>query len=345
MAAQIDLITPPRGRLGDGITITGTGFAAANNAVRLIEPDGTAHVQAIFSQSTTSIVISALAGAVTPDFQHNVEVTNNDDSSVSTLAWFVPKSLIDLETYRVAAQQPGQFEVLATERPSIAEAKDFERIAALAEFVRDAAVSANAKQIQGVDVDATAPTSGDVLEYDGVDYNPVPVNAREVQGETVSATTPTTGQVMEYTGSQWEPQDPPTGLIPKFVDTVAGSSSTYSVPANTLGADGDRLVFRASGDVSGGAATVELSFGGSTILSVSVSSGRPWMITGEIIRTGSSAQDCWGILRTDDGSGQELDLASLAEDLTASQDLDISQNGGAGSLTVDTMTVEFIEAP
>lgn len=62
--------------------------------------------------------------------------------------------------------------------------------------------------IQGVTIDATPPTTGQVLAYDGADWIPSDPDAVSLQGEPISATPPTTGQVLTYDGAEWVPDDP-----------------------------------------------------------------------------------------------------------------------------------------
>jgi len=90
--------------------------------------------------------------------------------------------------------------------------------------------SSNATEIQSVPVSATAPTSGQVLEYNGSDWVPTTPadagNATEIQSVPVSATAPTSGQVLEYNGSDWAPAAP-SGGGPFLVNPP-----TYYAPAS-----------------------------------------------------------------------------------------------------------------
>ena len=143
MAALVTLISPPRGRSGDAITITGTGFAAANNSVDLISPDGlTTIAQSITTENATTITLT-VSGSLVKDKQYLVRVTNDDDASESSLAWLSLEDTSTLQTYTLAGQQPGPVEDRDVEVPLRAEAKDFERLAMLAEYARDVAVSAS----------------------------------------------------------------------------------------------------------------------------------------------------------------------------------------------------------
>lgn len=152
MPAVITSISPPRGRVGDEITVNGTGFAAANNAVELVAPDGTTtYAQSITSQGATQVVFT-LAGALTSKgLQYLVRVTNQDDTTEDARAWLLLEDLATLETYRLSAQAPGPAENRATENPTIAEAKDWERLAMVAEFARDKALAGGSSELLGAE--------------------------------------------------------------------------------------------------------------------------------------------------------------------------------------------------
>lgn len=63
--------------------------------------------------------------------------------------------------------------------------------------------------LQGVPISATAPTTGQLLEYNGTEWTPTTpaatTNAGELQGVPISTTAPTNGQVLAYDGSDWIP--------------------------------------------------------------------------------------------------------------------------------------------
>ncbi len=130
MAAVITSISPVRGRVGDVITITGTGFSAANNSVDVITPaGGTTNAQTLTSQSTTELVFTLAepSGPLTVNFQNRVRATNDDDASNDSVHWLLKDTKANLCANALGAQQPGPFEVTATETATRAESKDLER--------------------------------------------------------------------------------------------------------------------------------------------------------------------------------------------------------------------------
>ena len=74
------------------------------------------------------------------------------------------------------------------------------------------AATTNAGELQGVPISATTPTNGQGLVYNGTDWIPTTPssNATEIQSIAVSATAPTNGQVLAYNGTDWVPTAPDT---------------------------------------------------------------------------------------------------------------------------------------
>ena len=72
------------------------------------------------------------------------------------------------------------------------------------------AATTNAGELQGVPISATTPTNGQGLVYNGTDWIPTTPssNATEIQSIAVSATAPTNGQVLAYNGTDWVPTNP-----------------------------------------------------------------------------------------------------------------------------------------
>jgi hypothetical protein len=62
---------------------------------------------------------------------------------------------------------------------------------------------ASAGEIQGRDVLATAPTTGQNLAWNGSAWAPAAVNAVQLQGRSISAAAPTTGHVLTWNGTTW----------------------------------------------------------------------------------------------------------------------------------------------
>lgn len=135
MAAVITALTPVRGRELTTLVIDGTGFSAANNTVR-IGPNAD-FVASISAQSTTQITVTVPAGQ-TVNFQAVVRVINNDDTTSFDRHWFVEKSIASLETDEIEQQQPGPVEDTTLEIDTVAEAKDYERLASYQEtWIKD----------------------------------------------------------------------------------------------------------------------------------------------------------------------------------------------------------------
>lgn len=61
-------------------------------------------------------------------------------------------------------------------------------------------------QLQGHAVSNTAPSTNQVLVWNGSSWTPGLGNAGYIQGTTVSSTAPTTGQSLAFDGTNWSPQ-------------------------------------------------------------------------------------------------------------------------------------------
>jgi len=126
---------------------------------------------------------------------------------------------------------------------------------------------------------------------------------------------------------------------------------TYSVPANTLTNSGDRLIIRASGRfaATANAKQIKLILGSETILDTTsqiVNSGS-WVIEGEIIRTGNTAQSTSAEYH---GAGLSLFTTASAVDLVQTNGIAtvlklVSTAAGDGDVTNRTLTVEWWPAP
>jgi len=130
MAVVITALSPGRGREGDTLTITGTGFAASGNAVTV---DGQA--ASIATEGTTEIVVT-VPGSLTTDQFVYVRVTNVVYDEV---LWWSKDEQEDIGNSDIIGQRPGPEEIargLENENPVYQEAKDYERVATLAEYNR-----------------------------------------------------------------------------------------------------------------------------------------------------------------------------------------------------------------
>lgn len=153
MAALITSITPGRGRDGDTlIEIAGTGFDGASNTVTV---DGQA---ATVTFNSTTLVRFTVPGGITLEQYVSVVLTNTVDTIFDNRLWYSQDSIVSQETVRLTGQIPGEDEIasgLGNEEPLIPQAKDYERIVTLLEFVRDIALSAPTSEQQTVTTTAT----------------------------------------------------------------------------------------------------------------------------------------------------------------------------------------------
>ncbi len=100
-----------------------------------------------------------------------------------------------------------------------------------------AGATIDASRIRGVDVDSTAPTSGQVLRHNGTLWVPATLvpsdagaapashthveadvtdldhDAVRLQGRDIASTAPSSGQVLKWNGSQWAPATDQTGAV------------------------------------------------------------------------------------------------------------------------------------
>lgn len=132
MPATVSKITEGRGRAAAVVVIEGVDFSPVNNSVTF---DGIA--AALGAQSTTSIT-ATVPGGLVADRHAIVVVTNLDDATASTWWWWVKPSTALLATYVLPVVVPGIDEAersLQVSDMRVAEAKYFERLAALLELI------------------------------------------------------------------------------------------------------------------------------------------------------------------------------------------------------------------
>lgn len=95
--------------------------------------------------------------------------------------------------------------------------------------------STNATELQGTAVGTTAPTSGQVLEFDGTAWSPSSsIDATALQGVAVATTTPTSGYVLEYDGTAWGPAALPTQTLTSLSGTLSAVVDLSSTAATTV---------------------------------------------------------------------------------------------------------------
>lgn len=144
MTAAIERIEPGRARAGETVRITGSGFGSyGHNLVRIDDGGG---FQDIPGADTTTIDETAIdiviPGGLARDRFLVVEVTNTENNT--TAIWWVYSqlTLVELETNRLPAKQPGAREATITfsgvpdEDPLIQEAKDWNRLGAKSELAQ-----------------------------------------------------------------------------------------------------------------------------------------------------------------------------------------------------------------
>lgn len=124
--------TPPRGRAGDTLVLTGA-FASSGNTVTV---DGIAAT--VGAESATSVSVTVPAGIRTDRFIP-VEVTNPDDGSTFTRQWWSKATPAELKSYLMPLQQPGPFEdwgaASSDEHARDIEAKDIEALHDLLQYL------------------------------------------------------------------------------------------------------------------------------------------------------------------------------------------------------------------
>ncbi|HUU94165.1 MAG TPA: hypothetical protein VM487_00365 [Phycisphaerae bacterium] len=147
---------------------------------------------------------------------------------------------------------------------------------------------------------------------------------------------------------------PVTALYEDHADhATAGTSKetldSFSLPANTLAADGERLRITAVflKDADANVVTVGIDFGGTTVSSrLAAGSDDPVIVSADIWRSGVGAQRCVGLANREGGPA-EVFYASTAEDETGA--ITIAAFGTtatqAGDVSLKSWFIEKIAAP
>lgn len=104
------------------------------------------------------------------------------------------------------------------------------------------------------------------------------------------------------------------------VQTGVGGTITYTVPANTLAANGDALLIIAGASNATANDAISVKFGGTTLHSCSPGINSGLLFVGVIVRTGASAQYSFGYWSASQG-GENGGQATAALNLAANQDL------------------------
>lgn len=153
--------------------------------------------------------------------------------------------------------------------------------------------------------------------------------------DTVLLTTPEVG-VMEFDSNRLyfthvltrniltATQDVPNTTAVGNITTGEDDLMTYTIPANTMPVNGDRITFRASGTIANNvnAKRLRVKYGGTTIMDtgaagIPVSAAIQWVVEGEIIRTGAATQKCNANLSTNNATlATYVGYSTAAETLT-----------------------------
>lgn len=168
----------------------------------------------------------------------------------------------------------------------------------------------NANSVQGRSVSTTAPTSGQVLKWNGTNWTPsadngasytagsgltltgtafsanstsAMWNASSVQGRSVSTTAPTSGQVLKWNGSSWAPSADNAGSTYTAGSGLTLTGTAFSANSSTAMWNSDKLQGRNIASTAPTSGQV-LSWNGSSWAPATVSSSgtSPWTTIGTI---------------------------------------------------------------
>lgn len=125
---------------------------------------------------------------------------------------------------------------------------------------------------------------------------------------------------------------------------------TYSVPANTMGTNGDYMSFRASGTIANNANAkrIRIKYGATTILDTGAA-GLPasvaasWKCEAEVIRTGAATQKCSGKLEVGNGTTYPfVAYVTAAETLSGAVTLKLTGEAtSTNDIVQETLTVRL----
>jgi len=132
MAVVISNISPPRVREGDVVTINGSGFSTtpSDNLV-LFDQEGVTP-----SSATATQLVCTVPPIDNRDGYIRVVVALDDGSGDQDTHWLWAKpTLVEMQTESIPGQVPGPGEDVDVAQADVAEAKDYERAATLAEYL------------------------------------------------------------------------------------------------------------------------------------------------------------------------------------------------------------------
>lgn len=141
MAITIASASPPRGRAGDTVVLTGTGFDTVTPSDNIVRVDG---VLATVSASTSTTLTFTVPAITTEDGWTAIVVMDEDDTvgAGAAIAWWCKASLATVRTGEIPGQVPGPGESPHVEQSDKFEAKDYERATEFLYFLIRRLVSA-----------------------------------------------------------------------------------------------------------------------------------------------------------------------------------------------------------
>lgn len=162
-----------------------------------------------------------------------------------------------------------------------------------------------------VDLTTTAPTNGDILEFDGTNFVPVaptavPSSIDNLTDVDTSTASPSTGDILEWDGSNWVPATPSTGGGSNVhdTDTTLTNAGDYD-----SGADIMDYTTLASGTTISGGKPYGLGPNGWTIATNAGSSANSLIAVAASGQTDGSAMVIRGLVRASDS----LSAASVGD--------------------------------
>lgn len=138
------------------------------------------------------------------------------------------------------------------------------------------------------------------------------------------------------------------------VGTGEDNLMSYSVPANTLSANGASLWFEASGSTANNAnnKTLKIKLGATTLFdsgALTFSAGSKWAIRGRIIRTGAATQHYFHLLTSDSAAwdtARAVDNSAPAETLSGALTLQFTGEATSNDdIVQETLLVGYEPAP
>jgi hypothetical protein len=126
--------------------------------------------------------------------------------------------------------------------------------------------------------------------------------------------------------------------------------ATYTIPANTLSTNGNKVIFEAAGTFAATGSTdkqIKILYGASTIFdsgSLNITAAHSWSLKGKCMRTGATSQKCDVVLTTSDSTVPVLvEYDTAAETLSGTVALAVRANGtNANDVVRETFDVQMV---